>query len=478
MAIVINGATNLRMSFLRGHCNSGVDIIRPPHMSPTASVASSPVDVARVLDEGRWTPYQQRLVALTALAIIFDGADNQLLGVAVPAIMRDWHVARAAFAPVLALGMVGMMIGGAAAGMAGDRIGRKTALISTVVLFGLATAAAALAHGIPMLAATRLLAGIGLGGAFPNAAALASEFVPRRHRPLAVTMTIVCVPLGGTVAGLLALRVLPALGWRMLFVIGGAIPLAAAALLLVTLAESPRYLLTRPQRRLELLAMLRKMGHVFDGTVAFTRNAATIQRVPVAAILTPDRRRDTIALWCAFFASLLAVYLGFNWIPSMLTGAGLSPAVGSTGIMMFNLGGVAAAILGALTFPRLGSRVTMLTLAAGAAISAAAMGFIHIDAAHSTIIIVMLAVTGGFINAVQTTMYALAAQMFPTEMRATGVGSAVAVGRGGAILSTYAGAWALDAGGPRIFFLLIAGALAASAVALAAIRRHIPRVAA
>src|SRR5699024_1695677 len=133
-------------------------------------------------------------------------------------------------------GMVGMMIGGAAAGMAGDRLGRKTALISTVVLFGLATAAAALAQGIPMLAATRLLAGIGLGGAFPNAAALASEFVPRRHRPLAVTMTIVCVPLGGTVAGLLALRVLPALGWRMLFLIGGVIPLAAAALLLVTLA--------------------------------------------------------------------------------------------------------------------------------------------------------------------------------------------------------------------------------------------------
>jgi len=436
----------------------------------------SALDVARVLDEGHWTPYQRWLVALTAVAIIFDGADNQLLGVAVPAIMRDWHATRAAFAPILALGMFGMMIGGAAAGMAGDRIGRKTALTGTVLLFGIATAAAGLTHGIAGLALTRFLAGVGLGGAFPNAAALASEFVPRRHRAIAVTLTIVCVPLGGTLAGLLALRVLPVLGWRMLFAIGGAVPIVAAVLLQAALAESPRYLLRRPRRRAELITLLRRMGQPVAEDVAFAQpTAATVPRASAAALLTPERRWDTIALWCAFFASLLAVYLCFNWIPSMLTGAGLSSQVGSTGITVFNLGGVFAAVAGALTFPRLGSRITMVTLAIGAALSAAIMGLLHIDASTATLVVVMLAVTGGFINAVQTTMYALAAQVYPTEIRATGVGAAVAVGRGGAILSTYAGAWALDVGGPRTFFVLIASALAAVALALASIRRHIPR---
>ena len=145
------------------------------------------IDAGRLLDDGRWTAYQQRLVFLTALAIIFDGADNQLLGTAVPAMMREWQLARAAFAPVLALGLVGMMIGGAVAGLAGDRLGRKTALVGSVVVFGLATAAAAAVHGIAGLSATRFLAGVGLGGALPNAAALASEFVPKRHRAIAVT---------------------------------------------------------------------------------------------------------------------------------------------------------------------------------------------------------------------------------------------------------------------------------------------------
>jgi MFS transporter, AAHS family, 4-hydroxybenzoate transporter len=436
----------------------------------------SGVDVGQLLDDGRWTACQQRLVFLTAVAIIFDGADNQLLGTAVPAMMRDWQVARAAFAPVLALGFVGMMIGGAAAGLAGDRVGRKTALVGSVVLFGIATAAAAAVDGIQGLALTRFFAGVGLGGALPNAAALASEFVPRRHRAIAVTLTIVCVPLGGTLAGFLALRVLPTLGWRMLFAIGGAIPVVAAVLLIAALAESPRYLLTRPSRRAELVALLRRMGHAVPDDARFVQAAPAVARAGVGALLTPERRGDSIALWFAFFSCLLAVYLGFNWVPSMLTGAGLSPQTGSTGIMMFNLGGVVGAIAGALTFARAGSRVTMLTLVTGAVLSAAGLASLRIDPSTSTVvIIVMLCLTGGFINAVQTTMYALAAQMYPTEIRATGVGTAAALGRSGAIVSTYAGAWALDAGGSRLFFLVVGAAMVASGVALAVIKRHIPR---
>jgi hypothetical protein len=98
--------------------------------------AQAPVDVGRMLDEGKWGRYQQRIVALTALTIIFDGADIQLLSVAIPAMMADWHVACGAFGPVLASGLVGMMIGGALGGIAGDRFGRRVALVGTLVVFG------------------------------------------------------------------------------------------------------------------------------------------------------------------------------------------------------------------------------------------------------------------------------------------------------------------------------------------------------
>ena len=138
-----------------------------------------------------------------------------------------------------------MTMGGALAGLAGDRIGRRTALLGSMLLFGLMTAAAAAATSPMQLAVLRLLAGAGLGGAIPNAAALAAEYVPRRHRHIAVTLTIVCVPLGATIAGLLGIRVLPEIGWRAMFVIGGTVPVlvalgaAAPAPGIATLSRAP-----------------------------------------------------------------------------------------------------------------------------------------------------------------------------------------------------------------------------------------------
>ena len=178
---------------------------------PTHHPSAAPVDVGRLIDEGAWGGYQKMLVGLTALAIIFDGADIQLAGLAVPAMMADWSAPRAAFAPVLASGLAGMMIGGALGGVAGDRVGRRTALVGSLLTFGLLTLAIVFVNDLATLTALRFLAGLGFGGTVPNAAALASEYVPARHRPFAVTLTIVCVPLGGALASLVASVALPAL---------------------------------------------------------------------------------------------------------------------------------------------------------------------------------------------------------------------------------------------------------------------------
>src|SRR5438093_10615665 len=201
------------------------------------------VDVGAALDEGQWGGYQKLLVFATAMAIILDGLDNQLFPPAIPALMRDWGVAsRDPFANVLTFGMVGMMIGGAIGGFVGDRLGRRIALLGSVLAFGVLTMLLAFANSIAMLAALKFLSGLGLGGAMPNAAALSSEYVPRRHRPFAVTLTIVCIPLGGSLAGFVGGLILPTWGWRALFMIGGIFPLVLAAILFKVLPESPRFL--------------------------------------------------------------------------------------------------------------------------------------------------------------------------------------------------------------------------------------------
>ena len=176
------------------------------------------------------------------------------------------------------------------------------------------------------------------------------------------------------------------------------------------------------------------------------------------------------------FFCLLAVYAAFNWVPVMLTEAGLGLIVASNGLTAFNLGGVAGAIGGALLITRVGSRVTLPGMAAIAAAGALVLAAMPIASTiDPRLIVTMLGITGGMINAVQTTMYALAAHVYPTTVRATGVGTAVAVGRFGGVLSTYVGAWALEAGGSHAFFITIAAAMTLVLSCLVGVRRHVPR---
>ena len=437
------------------------------------------IDVGATLDEARWSTYQKMLVFATASTIIVDGLDNQLLGAAVPALMREWGLPRPAFVPVQTAGLLGMMIGGAIGGVIGDRLGRRAALLGSVLAFGLLTTLVPLAGGVGALTVLRFFAGLGLGGAMPNAAALSSEYVPRRQRPFAVTLTIVCIPLGGSLAGFVGGLVLPRFGWRGLFLVGGVLPLIIAAVLLKVLPESPRFLARLPERWPQLRALLRRLGHVVPEDAAFADpNEKTVARISARVLVTPEFRRDTLALCCSFFFCLLSVYVGVTWVPSMLVGAGFAVGTASYGLTAFNLGGVVGAIVGALVIMRLGSRLTMLLMAAGAVAGAAVLATMPIGPQSAVAVVALLAWTGGLINAVQTTMYALAAHVYPTAVRATGVGTAVAFGRIGGVLSPSLGSWALDSGGSARYFEVIGATMVAAFVALAAIRRHVPAAAA
>jgi AAHS family 4-hydroxybenzoate transporter-like MFS transporter len=433
------------------------------------------IDVGSALDDAHWSRYQKLLVFATAMTIILDGLDNQLLGAALPALMREWSLPRPAFVPVQTAGMIGMMVGGAIGGLVGDRFGRRIALLGSVVAFGILTVLVSFAGSVAMLTALRFFAGLGLGGAMPNAAALSSEYVPRRQRPFAVTLTIVCIPVGGSLAGFVGGQILPRFGWRGLFLVGGILPLVMAAVLLKVLPESPRYLARLPERWPQLRTLLRRLGHhVPDDAVFVDATEKAVTRVSPRELLVPEYRRDTLALCASFFFCLLSVYVGVNWVPSMLVGAGFDVGMASYGLTAFNLGGVVGAILGAVMIMRLGSRLTMLVMAAGAIAGAVVLAMMPIGTESAGAVLAMLGWTGGLINAVQTTMYALAAHVYPTAVRATGVGAAVAFGRIGGVLSPSVGSWALESGGSSRYFGLMAATMVLAFVALSAIRRHIP----
>jgi len=433
------------------------------------------IDVGYVIDEGRWTTYQKLLILGTALTIILDGVDNQLLGNAVPSLMKEWSLTRGAFSMALAASPFGMMFGGVIGGLLGDRIGRRTALLFSMLSFAVLTLAISTVNGIMLLSVLRFFAGLGLGGAMPNAAALASEYVPRRQRPFAVTLTIVCIPLGGTLAAFLSARVLPAYGWRTLFMLGGIIPIVLAVLLFRILPESPRYLASRRERWGELIAVLRKIGHDIPSDATFVEAGGTQVQKSKASIrdlFVPDFRRDTLGLFGSFFFCLLVNYVGILLLVATLTGAGFTQPAASNALGWWNIGGVAGAIVGALIIQRFGSRLTMLGLSAVAIASAFIVAAMPIDP-QSMSLLLMLILLGGTLNAVQTTMYALAANVYPTEIRGTGIGTAVAVGRIGNVLASYTGNFALDVGGPPAYFSSFGIGMVIVFMSLAVIRRHI-----
>jgi AAHS family 4-hydroxybenzoate transporter-like MFS transporter len=245
--------------------------------------------------------------------------------------------------------------------------------------------------------------------------------------------------------------------------------------LIFSLPESPRFLARRPERWRELSRLLERMLRPTEAEATFSDQAE--QKVEVrkgfAALFSRELVRDSLALWCAFFMCLLTVYSAFSWLPTMLVSAGLSGAVASSGLTAYNLGGVLGAIGCALAITRFGSRWPLLTCCAGAA--ASAFGLRYLDFPNHTMLLIFgLGVHGLFVNAVQSTMFALCAYVYPTAIRATGAASGLAFGRLGAVLSGLLGAEVIAAGGSSSFLWMLGGAMLLVLVALASVRHHIP----
>lgn len=449
-----------------------------PH-SPGLSeglVVSQPLSIGEVIDGGPWSFLQRFVVLLAALSIVLDGFDGQLIGFAIPVLIKEWGVTKADFAPVVAMGLVGMAVGSGIAGFIADRYGRRIAILGSVICFGIATLAIGLSPNIWTIAILRFCAGLGIGGALPASTTLAGEFTPQRYRTMAITGTIVCVPLGGTLAGLFASQILPAFGWRMLFYAGGAIPLVLSLILVAALPESPRWLARKQPKWPTLVALLHRMGRDVSEHATFAQAPDEVVKTGrgVKALFTDGRALSTIALWAGFFLTLLAVYLAFSWLPTMLTSEGLSVVVAGRGLTAYNLGGVFGALACAVAINRFGSRWPLAFCCAGAAISAFYLRGLNI-AGDTSLFVIGLGVHGLFVNAVQSTMYAVAGNMYPTDVRASGTAAGLVVGRLGAILSAFAGAIVIARGGADGYLGLLAFAMTGAMVAILLLKNHIPR---
>ncbi len=446
-------------------------------MGQSKAAAGAVTDVSRVIDSGVWSTSQKLAVLIAALAIILDGFANQALALSIPMLMKTWHVPRPAFLGVTVAGFVGMALGTIIFGMVGDRIGRRPTLIGCVLLFALPTIAIASVNGIEPLLVLRLIGGLGLGGCMPNATALLAELTPAKNRPVAVTAGISGIPVGGTIGGLIGTSI-SADHWQHLYLIAGLVPVAVALLMFFVLPESPRFLAVRPGRKAELVKTMARFGNPIDPDkpAVDSLDKPANAKVGVGALFSKEYAVDTAGLWGAMFFTLLSVYGVVVWLPSILGEAHYPGPMTSTGLTYFNIGGIVAAIGGAACFNRFGSKASLAVLAVGAILASLWLYFIPLDPTRSpAALLAALTLQGGFINGVQTTMYALAAFVYVTEMRGAGVGWAVGIGRIGTIICPFVGDQLIKAWGPNGFFAGFGVTMCLSLISILLIRKHMPK---
>ena len=432
-------------------------------------------DVDALVDGQGFRAFNLSLLVWSFLAMFTDGFEISALGLAAPHIAREWGVAPGAMGPMMSASLIGILIGAPLFGYIGDRYGRRPAIILGCLSFGLTTLAVTLATSVAQITLLRLITGIGMGGLMPNAIALNSEMAPRRLRARLVILMFMGITLGGAVPGLVAAGLVPAHGWKMLFLVGGAVPLVVSVGLVLALPESVKYLALRPERRGALLRTLRRMRPdlaLADDSRFAAPPAPAKASAPVRTIFTGGLAAITLLLWLSFATTLLANYFLNSWMPILFEAKGLSPESAALTTSMYHVG----AVLGGLTMSFLLDRWGFLAVAAMLVLAAPAMLLVGTPGVSPGMLAFLVALAGFCVLGAQFGNNAAAGLIYPTPARSQGVGLAFAVGRVGSILGPMIGAVLIGWHLPLIALLGVMSATlvlgAAAALVLARLGRR------
>lgn len=405
---------------------------------------------------------QYLVVLLCALCMVVDGFDVQAMSYAAPALIRDWGISKAMLGPVLSAGLFGMLMGSVLLAGIADRIGRRPALIVSLLWVAILMAATPLVHTVEQLVVMRFIAGLGMGVVVPNALALGGEYSPRRLRTTLVMAVSSGYVIGGVVGGLIATFVIEPFGWVGVFYSGALLTALLALLMLLFLPESLQYRLMRRPDDKETIDLLRK--YRLDDDLNKTEQVAR-KESSLRVVFGHGRTRPTLLLWLASFCNMLSAYFLAAWIPLMMSALGFSASASLLAGMAFWGGGLVGNYMLGYLIDRFGyGRVMFANFVLGGLSIAGLALFTHTpEIAVLCIIFAGFSVIGG-----QSGLYGIAVVFYPTKGRSTGAGLASGVGRVGAVLGPILGGHLLSlAWAPNQIILASAAPTLVTAVSLA-----------
>ncbi|MGE7604550.1 MFS transporter [Peribacillus sp. NPDC097675] len=387
------------------------------------------INVAEVIEGSKFNSFHLSVLLWCIFLILFDGYDLVVYGSVIPTLSQEWGTAPSILGLIGSLTLVGGLIGSLVCGVVADKVGRKKVIITCVALFGTFTLLTGLAKGPVDFAIYRFLAGLGLGGIPPLLVVLTSEYSPKSIKNMMVGIMFSGYSIGGILVSLFGMKVIPELGWEWMFFIG-TIPLLALPFLIKYLPESLYYYVEKEEheKAKEIVARLDPC-YIPHDTDRFIMNLST-SGVPVVKLFEKQRGRSTIMFWIACFMGLLMVYGLGTWLPQLMIEAGYPLNSSLLFLCCLNIGAIIGSICGGWLADRIGSKRVLISYFSIGAVCLVLLGF----KPGSLFLYVLVAIAGAATIGSQNLNNAYISMFYPTQIKSTGLGWALGIGRFGAIV--------------------------------------------
>jgi benzoate transport len=419
---------------------------------PREILATSPMSLAQIV-----------VIAITVGLNALDGFDVLAISFASPGIAREWGIDRGALGFVLSMELFGMGAGSIFLGGVADKIGRRRTLLGCLVVMSIGMLMATQARNVYSLSIWRVITGLGIGGMLATINAVSSEFANARRRALCVSLMAIGYPVGAVVGGSIAAMLLRQGDWRAVFWFGAAATAAFIPIVFFLVPESIEWLCQR-QPANALAAVNRSLTRLGRAAVdALPAVSPETRKRSVAGIFGPQFLRITLLMAFAYFLHIISFYFIIKWIPKIVVDLGFTASSAAGVLVWLNVGGATGgAVLGLLSLRFNLKHLTMLVLV----MTTVMLAIFGRTEPNLTQLAIVCAIAGFFTNAGIVGLYGILAQVFPTNLRATGTGFAVGMGRSGSVLAPIIAGFLFKAG-YGLEFVAIAMSVGSFAAAIA-----------
>ena len=412
------------------------------------STNNSIKDINEFIDNGSITSQQILVVSLCFIFNMLDGFDITAMAVVASPVSVDLALTPDLLGWIFSFALAGMMVGAMALAPLADIIGRRALIILSLMIVGISVIMTSKVESLTPFMLLRFISGMGAGALLASQASLAAEYSPNKYRALSVAIVTAGYPTGAMMTSIVAGYILPEYGWRMMFLFGGVVTVSMVIVAWLMIPESLKYLIEKkPNNALEKInKILLKLNAPSISELPPSNNDSevTISMIGnMRMLLSPKFRRLSLMLWTSFFCAFGTLYFLMSWIPKLMENAGYDMAVGRDAFLLFNLGGVIGIyLLGILSVKwKLTNLILNLSL-----VSAVSMIIFALVPNQLNILFILILVIGILQQSAFTGLYGVAAKAYPTEIRSTGVGWAIGLGRSGAVVGPAVAGYLILAG--------------------------------